>query len=58
MINPDDLEPPKPKAKLRDLEPLSIQELEEYIGKFDIGIERDRYFEEKRISDVVPSAVL
>ena len=35
----------------------SLQELEEYVGRFDIGIERDRYFEEKRISKVIPSAV-
>ena len=32
MINPDDLDPPRPKTKLRDLQPMSIEELEEYIA--------------------------
>ncbi len=33
-------------------------ELESYRGKFGLGIERDRYFEEKPISQVVPKAKL
>lgn len=35
----------------------SLEELENYHGNFGLGIERDLYFEEKRISEVVPSAV-
>jgi hypothetical protein len=34
----------------------SLDELESYIGKLGLGIERDRYFDEKKISEVVPSA--
>ena len=36
----------------------SLEELESYHGKFGLGIERDLYFGEKRISEVVPSAKL
>lgn len=36
----------------------SLVELENYRGKFGLGIERDLYFDEKRISEVVPSAKL
>ena len=36
----------------------SLAELESYRGKFGLGIERDLYFDEKRISEVVPSARL
>ena len=36
----------------------SLDELESYRGKFGLGIERDLYFGEKRISEVVPSAKL
>lgn len=36
----------------------SLDELESYHGKFGLGIERDMYFDEKRISQVVPSAKL
>jgi hypothetical protein len=36
----------------------SLKELENYRGKFGLGIERDLYFDEKRISEVVPSAKL
>ena len=36
----------------------SLAELENYQGKFGLGIERDLYFDEKRISEVVPSAKL
>jgi hypothetical protein len=36
----------------------SLDELENYRGKFGLGIERDLYFDEKRISEAVPSAKL
>lgn len=36
----------------------SLEELENYRGKFSLGIERDLYFAEKRISEVVPKAKL
>ena len=36
----------------------SLNELENYRGKFSLGIERDLYFDEKRISEVVPQAKL
>ena len=36
----------------------SLTELESYRGQFGVGIERDLYFDEKRISEVVPSAKL
>ncbi len=36
----------------------SLEELESYHSKFGLGIERDLYFGEKRISEVVPSAKL
>ena len=36
----------------------SLVELEEYQGKFGLGIERDLYFEEQPISKVVPKAIL
>lgn len=38
----DDLEPRKPPAKPKDLSPLSIEELEEYIAKLQGEIERAR----------------
>jgi uncharacterized small protein (DUF1192 family) len=31
MINPDELEPKRPSAKPRDLQQMSVQELEDYI---------------------------
>lgn len=34
----------------------SLKELEEYQGRFGLGIERDLYFGEKRISEVAPQA--
>jgi uncharacterized small protein (DUF1192 family) len=40
MINPDDLEPPQAKPKLRDLQPMSIQELEAYIASLEDEIAR------------------
>ena len=36
----------------------SLDELENYRGKFGLGIERDMYFDEKRISEVVPKAII
>ena len=36
----------------------SLAELESYRGNFGLGIERDLYFDEKRISQVVPKAKL
>ena len=36
----------------------SLTELESYRGKFGLGIERDLYYGEHRISEVVPSAKL
>lgn len=36
----------------------SLDELESYRGNYGVGIERDLYFDEKRISEVVPSAKL
>ena len=36
----------------------SLTELESYRGKFGLGIERDLYFGEQRISEVVQSAKL
>ena len=36
----------------------SLEELESYQGKFGLGIERDIYFGEKKVSEVVPSAKL
>jgi hypothetical protein len=36
----------------------ALSELESYRGKFGLGIERDRYFGEKKISEVVPQAKL
>ena len=42
MIDADDLEPqtPKPKAALRDLQPMSIWELEDYIASMEEEIAR------------------
>ena len=36
----------------------SLDELQSYRGNFGLGIERDRYFDEKPISEVVPKAKL
>ena len=40
MINPDELEPSPQKAKLRDLQPMSVQELENYIAALEQEIAR------------------
>jgi uncharacterized small protein (DUF1192 family) len=39
-MDPEDLEPRKPTPKLRDLEPLSIAELEGYIEELKAEIKR------------------
>lgn len=36
----------------------SLRELEEYIGSFELGIERDLFFQPQPISKVMPKAVL
>ena len=35
----------------------SLKELEEFRGRFGLGIERDRFLTEKRISQVEPKAI-
>ncbi len=40
MINPDDLEPPVQKPKVRDLQPMSVGELEDYIAELEAEIAR------------------
>lgn len=40
MINPDDLDPPRPVAKPMDLQGLSIGELEDYIASLEAEIKR------------------
>ena len=40
MINPDELEPKKPSTKSRDLQPMSVQELEDYIAALEQEIQR------------------
>ena len=40
MINPDDLEPPKPLAKVVDLQPMSVGELKAYIQSLEAEIAR------------------
>ena len=36
----------------------SLDELESYVGRFGLGIERDLHFAEQRMSKVMPSAIL
>ena len=40
MLIPDDLDAPRPAAKLRDLNPLSIEELNGYIAALESEIAR------------------
>ncbi len=40
MINPDELDAPRPQTKLRDLQPMSIEELEDYIASMEQEIAR------------------
>jgi uncharacterized small protein (DUF1192 family) len=42
MINPDDLDPPRPALKPLDLQQLSIGELKDYIVSLESEIERAR----------------
>lgn len=41
-MNPDDLDPPRPVLKPVDLQIMSVQDLEEYIAKLNVEIERAR----------------
>jgi len=41
-MDPDDLEPRKPKPALKPLDPMSIGELEDYIGELEGEIARVR----------------
>lgn len=36
----------------------ALDELESYVGRFGLGIERDLHFTEQRMSKVMPSAIL
>lgn len=40
MINPDDLDPPRPVAKPADLQGMSIQDLKDYIASLEAEIAR------------------
>lgn len=40
MINPEELEPPRAKTKPKDLEQMSVQELEDYIASLEQEIAR------------------
>jgi uncharacterized small protein (DUF1192 family) len=40
VINPDEIEPQKPNVKPRDLQPMSVQELENYIAALESEIAR------------------
>ena len=40
MINPDDLDPPRPVLKPLDLQPMSVHELRDYIASLEAEIER------------------
>jgi len=40
MIEPDEMELPQPNAKVKDLHPLSIEELEDYIALLEEEIAR------------------
>ena len=35
----------------------SLDELESYVGRFGLGIERDLHFTEQKMSEVMPSAI-
>ncbi len=39
-IDPDDLDAPRPKTKRRDLQPMSVEELEDYIASLEEEIAR------------------
>jgi uncharacterized small protein (DUF1192 family) len=40
MLNPDDLDTPRPSSKPRDLQPMSVAELEDYIAALEAEIQR------------------
>ena len=40
MINPDELEPPRPSLKPVDLQPMSVGELKDYIAALEAEIAR------------------
>ncbi|MGE3624274.1 MAG: DUF1192 domain-containing protein [Bdellovibrionales bacterium] len=42
MLNPDDLDPPRPVLKPLDLQPMSVVELREYIVSLEAEITRVR----------------
>jgi uncharacterized small protein (DUF1192 family) len=39
-MNPDDLDPPRPTLKPLDLQPMSVEELKNYIAALEAEIER------------------
>lgn len=42
MLNPDDLDPPRPTLKPLDLQPMSVDELKDYIAALEAEIKRAR----------------
>ncbi len=48
-MDADDLDPIKPKPKRRDLEPLSVDELNGYIADLEAEIERARADIDKKL---------
>jgi uncharacterized small protein (DUF1192 family) len=40
MVNPDDLDPPRPSLKPIDLQQMSVDELKNYIGSLEAEIAR------------------
>jgi uncharacterized small protein (DUF1192 family) len=42
MINPDDLDPPRPTLKPLDFQPMSVGELKDYIAALEAEIKRAR----------------
>jgi uncharacterized small protein (DUF1192 family) len=40
MLNPDDLDPPRPVLKPLDLQPMSVEELKHYIASLEAEIAR------------------
>ncbi len=40
MINPDDLDPPRPVLKVLDMQPMSVGELKDYIASLESEIAR------------------
>lgn len=50
MMNPDDLDPPRPVLKPLDLQTMSVGELKEYIASLEAEIERTRAMISKKES--------